>query len=101
MKVQKSKLDVSAFDVESMCNAVNAEFGEGTLVLASDVEDMPLEMIPSGIYTFDFATGGGIPKRKVSEFNGPFSSFKSTIAWKFMASHLAQDKKVTQFLSSF
>lgn len=92
MKIRKSKKVIreeieTVGDISALINRLNDEFGKGTLVRASDVEGLPIEMIPTGIYPFDFATCGGIPKRKVSEFNGPYSSFKSTAAWKTLAQH--------------
>lgn len=45
------------------------------------------ERVPTGIFAFDMATGGGWPKGKVSEVFGPESSGKTNLVLKTIATH--------------
>lgn len=54
-------------------------------VVTKASELAPIQRIPTGIFEFDFATGGGIPRGRISIIYGPESSGKSNALYKAMA----------------
>lgn len=46
---------------------------------------LPIERIPTGVFEFDYRTGGGFPRGRISVVYGPESSGKSNIAYKAIA----------------
>lgn len=59
------------------------DYGESAIQKAGKFP--PVTRIPTGIFPFDLAVGGGIPHNRVSIFAGPPSSTKSTTALKVIA----------------
>jgi recombination protein RecA len=53
-----------------------------------------VERIPSGLFSIDYATGGGLPLGKIVEMFGPESSGKTSMAMHFAAQAQAQGKLV-------
>ena len=51
--------------------------------------------IPSGIFAFDLATGGGVPRGRVSMLYGPEASMKTTVALKLIAQAQREEPKKT------
>lgn len=51
--------------------------------------------IPTGFFAFDMATGGGIPRGRVSIIYGPSSSGKTNLVLKTIASHQRMEPKLT------
>jgi recombination protein RecA len=59
-------------------------FGPGTFTKGSDgVPDFP--RLPTGVFTVDYATAGGIPIHVTSSFFGPAGGGKSTLMYKSIA----------------
>lgn len=48
-----------------------------------------VKRIPSGVFTFDYFTDGGIPKGRLIQFHGARSSGKTTFAYKIINSFLS------------
>lgn len=63
---------------------LEAKFGVGTIMLASDKTTVK-EWIPSGSITLDLATGGGIPRGKAVSILGKESSSKTTLSYHIIA----------------
>ena len=59
------------------------QYGKGVISLGGAAHYV--ERIPTGIFPFDLATGGGFPKGKVSIVFGPESSAKTTLLLKTIA----------------
>ena len=70
-------------DLKNVLVKINKDFGQGvaTVGVPKDLTDR----IPTGIFQFDLATGGGIPQGKVSIIYGSESSGKTTLTLKLIA----------------
>ncbi len=55
-------------------------------VVQQGIEYDDVERIPTGVFPFDLAAGGGIPRGKISIIYGPESSGKTNLAMKAIAS---------------
>lgn len=53
-----------------------------------DLSKLSVQKIPSGVFTFDYFTGGGIPVGRFTQFHGARSSGKTTFTYKLMSSFL-------------
>lgn len=73
------------FDLRALIEKVNDQYGEGTIVLASEAKNMGVSWCPSGCYAIDFVTGGGIPENRITQVVGAYSSGKTTLVIKAMA----------------
>lgn len=62
---------------------LQSTFGEGAGVKGPEIVDV--DRLPTGIFPFDLATGGGFPRGKVSILYGPESSGKTNIYLKTIA----------------
>lgn len=62
---------------------VNKKFGPGTLVLASEVPDLP--QLSTGSLSTDIALGGGLPANQWAELVGTESSSKTSLAYMTVA----------------
>jgi len=62
------------------------KLGKGALGIASEIKYPKVKRIPTGIFSWDFALGGGIPAGRINEVWGPKSSCKTTMALKLIAS---------------
>jgi len=65
-------------NIKNLRAAVTAQFGEKTIVLGHELEE--LERIPTGIPLLDWITGGGIPYSRVTMLRGEPSSCKSLLS---------------------
>lgn len=71
-------------DMDKVLEAVNKVVGGGKVVLASDyLEEIP--RIPTGVLGIDLATGGGIPRGRISIIAGNESSCKSALCYNLIA----------------
>ena len=79
--------------VLDICVKGDKTFGEG--VIRRGVVMLDATRIPTGVFAFDLATGGGFPEGRVSILWGPPSSMKTSFALKAiaMAQRLHPDKK--------
>ncbi len=67
--------------LELAVDALEKQFGKGTIMKLGDTADMQIPVISTGSLTLDFALGvGGLPKGRIVEIFGPESSGKTTIA---------------------
>ena len=62
-------------------------YGETTVSVGGNQPD--LERVPTGLFPFDLASGGGFPRCRASIVYGPESSNKTNICLKAIASHQA------------
>ncbi|MFM7269601.1 MAG: recombinase RecA [Cyanobium sp.] len=60
-------------------NQIERNFGKGSIMRLGDASRMRVETINTGALTLDLALGGGYPKGRVVEVNGPESSGKTTL----------------------
>lgn len=89
MAVSKTEGKTSEEIIKMMSKGVT----EGVVTLG--VKRKNPERIPTGIFPVDLATGGGIPKGRITMLYGSESSMKSTMACKLIASmqRMEPDKK--------
>lgn len=79
--------------LKKLLDTLNSKYGKGTLISGSDLPEH-LEVIPTGSFGLDIATGiGGLPAGKLIEMFGPESSGKSTLSLHFIANFQRAGKK--------
>jgi recombination protein RecA len=67
-------------------NAVNKQFGEGSLMRMGDAKKLNVSVISSGSISLDLALGaGGLPRGRICEIFGPESSGKTTLCLSVIA----------------
>lgn len=81
-----SRLD----DVRAIAEEINKKHGHGTVVLASDANDM-VPRVPSGSLGLDLILGGGWPANQWVEIIGDPSSGKTALALRTIAANQARD----------
>ena len=59
---------------------LNKRYGSGTINEISKLGDINIERIPTGSYSLDYIMGGGIPRGRVLEIYGEYSSGKSVLS---------------------
>lgn len=90
---QPSKADTYGDqDMASIIAELNKQYGANTLVIASDVVKLGVDIIHirTGCVALDLALGGGLPRNRITEIRGPFSSFKSTLSLTAVAAFQQQ-----------
>lgn len=65
-------------NVKELTKKFNKQYGEGTA--AAGMELPQFQRIPTGLFAFDLATGGGIPMNRVTTLFGTESSGKTNLA---------------------
>ena len=65
--------------LDSAVEAIEKQFGKGSIMKLGDATTVAVECIPTGSISLDLALGGGIPKGRVIEIYGPESSGKTTL----------------------
>lgn len=73
-----------AITPKELQKAINKQFGEGTMKMASD-PDLVIERIPTGILSVDFITSGGLPRGRHIELFGSANAGKTYTALRFIA----------------
>lgn len=68
---------------------INKKYGEGTMVMASEV--LPSTRVPSGSLALDVILGGGWPTNKWHEIVGEASNGKTALALKTIAANQKRD----------
>lgn len=68
---------------------INKRFGPGTVVIASDVPDLPV--LSTGSLSVDIALGGGLPANQWVEIVGSESSSKTSLAYLTVAHNQRQN----------
>lgn len=74
--------------IEKALADLNKTFGPGTIGRLGEKVALPIPSIPTGIYGVDYGVLGigGIPRGRISEFFGPESGGKTTLALRVIAS---------------
>lgn len=76
---KRSLKDKAALTISKVAEQYNAKYGKGTIVRGGHVtRDCP--RIPTGVFAFDFITGGGIPIWRATCIWGPPWGGKTTLA---------------------
>ena len=74
---------------------LNKKFGEGVVVMASDIRSDIIPRITSGSTTLDYVLGGGFPGNQWNELIGEPSHGKTALALKTIAANQALDPEYT------
>lgn len=87
MATKKQKDGGDAKDLESLMEALQSRFGEGSIMTLGEAGALKkVEAISTGSFSLDLALGvGGFPKGRVIEIFGPESSGKTTLALHVVA----------------
>ncbi len=76
---KKKLLDQAILQIEK-------QFGKGSIMKYSEQTHSPIEVIPTGCLTLDYALGiGGVPRGRIIEIYGPESSGKTTVSLHILA----------------
>lgn len=67
-------------DLEKALSMINKQFGDGTVMILGEAENLNISRVASGSLCLDLALGGGMPTGRVIEIYGQPSSGKTTIA---------------------
>lgn len=79
MEDKKKLLDAAILQIEK-------QFGKGAIMKLGEKKIEPIEVIPTGCLTLDYALGiGGIPRGRIIEIYGPESSGKTTVSLHVLA----------------
>lgn len=79
-KEQKLKI------IEDAIATIEKSYGKGSIMKLGDGVITPVEVIPTGALSLDYALGvGGIPRGRVTEIYGPESSGKTTLCLHVIA----------------
>lgn len=76
--------------LQKVINEINKSSGDNIIGFAKDL-NIDVEHISTGSVSLDWATGGGLPKGRITELYGPYSSGKTLIALKTIAEAQKQD----------
>lgn len=68
-------------------NKINTEYGENSIVPASEANANSFLRRPSGIMQLDIDTGGGLPAASLCTIGGPDNAGKSTLLYHYHAMH--------------
>lgn len=72
-------------EVEALLADLEKQFGKGTARPVSQKPTIQLERISTGSVAIDYATGGGVPRGRVTELYGVPSGGKTSLALRVMA----------------
>jgi recombination protein RecA len=86
----------SSVKLQAAMAALNEKYGKATVMLADSDNSNDVDRIPTGNYIIDEATGGGIPRGRITEIYGNESSGKTTLACQLIKQ--AQDMGLTAAL---
>jgi recombination protein RecA len=85
-KEKKEDKTMGASMLDDTLRAIQAKFGEGSIMKMGDTPKVDLNVIPTGSLGLDMALGvGGIPRGRIIEIFGPESSGKTTLASHIVA----------------
>ncbi len=86
MTTIKDAKDPRHMAVTSALEAIQKQFGKGSIMRLGDAPVEAIEVIPTGIMPLDSALGvGGIPKGRIVEIYGPEASGKTTVCLSIIA----------------
>jgi recombination protein RecA len=80
-----AKASNKPMSIQQLKNAINKQYGAGTITKASEAVSMKLIRIPTGSLGLDCETGGGYPRGRLTIIAGPESTGKSFLAFKAVA----------------
>src|SRR3989339_1317728 len=73
-------------NIEDTIRAIQAKFGEGSIMKLGDKPKVGIDAIPTGSIGLDYALGvGGLPRGRIIEIFGPESSGKTTLTLHVIA----------------
>ncbi len=85
-KEKKEDKTMGTSMLDDTLKAIQAKFGEGSIIKMGDTPRVDLNVIPTGSLGLDMALGvGGIPRGRIIEIFGPESSGKTTLASHIVA----------------
>jgi recombination protein RecA len=82
--VQSIAQPKSSGELAAAMGKIKKELGEKSIVYGNQIPNP--ERLPTGVFEFDLATGGGFPKNRYSIVYGPESSGKTNLIYKAIAS---------------
>ncbi len=84
--VERVKTSEKKQAVNMAIEQIQKQFGRGSIMRFGEAPVMPVEVIPTGIFTLDVALGvGGIPKGRIIEIFGPEAAGKTTLCLSIIA----------------
>ena len=85
-KEKKEDKTVGVSMLDDAVKAIQAKFGEGSIMKLGDTPKVDINTIPTGSIGLDMALGvGGIPRGRIIEIFGPESSGKTTLSLHIVA----------------
>lgn len=85
-KEKKEDKTVGISMLDDTIKAIQAKFGEGSIMKLGDAPKVDINTIPTGSIGLDMALGvGGIPRGRIIEIFGPESSGKTTLSLHIVA----------------
>jgi len=85
-KEKKEDKSVGVSMLDDAVKAIQAKFGEGSIMKLGDTPKVDINTIPTGSLGLDMALGvGGIPRGRIIEIFGPESSGKTTLSLHIVA----------------
>ena len=85
-KEKKEDKTVENINADDTIKAIQAKFGEGSIMKFGDSPKVDVNTIPTGSIGLDMALGvGGIPRGRIIEIFGPESSGKTTLSLHIVA----------------
>lgn len=83
---EKATGEQATSNLQDALSSIRKDYGDGSIMVLGDAQQMDVEVIPTGSLTLDIALGaGGVPKGRVIEIFGPESSGKTTLALHIVA----------------
>lgn len=77
---------VQGANIDDTIKAIQAKFGEGSIMKLGDKPKVGIDAIPTGSISLDYALGvGGLPRGRIVEIFGPESSGKTTLTLHVVA----------------
>lgn len=80
----RRRSNVTEMDPDAVMAMINREFGEGTMMLASD-PSLEVVRLETGVLSIDVALGGGLARGRTIEIYGVFAVGKSYLAERLVA----------------
>ena len=84
--------------LEKWASAVTKKFGAGSISRGDQLTYKPMARLSTGIFTLDYALGGGVPKGRISLFTGNFSSAKSRVLYGVMGDAQSRSRINNKYL---
>jgi recombination protein RecA len=85
--------------LDEVLKVIHKKYGAGSLIDYGNVDKIePVETISTGLATLDLILGGGVPKGRIMEVYGPYSSGKTTLALQMLAKCQQNEDKRVAFI---